>query len=151
MNKSVLTAAFFAVIAGGASAEGWHHAAAPMGQFEGNYSTSDESYGLFYGCTGMSSRLTFSAKGAHIAAGLSSITVDGKEVATGDTTYSSRQDRTIFSSDVQRDWGQLRKDEHNAIITALATGSEAIWTTPSGDRFTFDLTGSSGIKKCEMS
>lgn len=139
------------MIASAASAEGWTHAAAAMGQFEGSYSSEDESFGVNYGCSPSYSQVGFQVKGLHIAAGESTIAVDGKAVATGNTTYNSKWDATSFTTKVQAEWGPKLKTAHNDLINAIAKGSKAVWTTPSGESYEIDLTGSSDIKSCLIS
>jgi hypothetical protein len=136
--------------AGGAFAEGWTHASPGLDQFEGSFNAVDDAWGVDYSCSPGFSSLGFRAKGIHVAAGESTITVDGVELAKGNTTYNSKWDATSFSQKVEAEWGDQLKDSHNALIMALARGTEAIWTTPSGDSFSIDLTGSADIKYCEM-
>lgn len=129
-----------------ASAEGWYHIAGTMGQFEGVYEA--RGFAIEYGCADSFSNLTFAAEGPHVAPGVSKITVDGKEVASGNTVYHSQYNRTLFESDIDTDWRADRKDEHNVLIEALAAGRQAVWTLPTGLALRIDLKGSAGIRAC---
>lgn len=151
---------FFGILAGSifamalsaksAPADDWIHSAASMGQFEGTWSDDVAGVAISYGCSGLSSSVNFMADGLHVAAGKSLIEIDGEQVFEGNTTYNSLRDKTGVSSRVEARWGERQKSAHNAIINGLASGSEAVWTTPSGDVFQIDLTGSSEIRNCVM-
>lgn len=146
-----MTSALFSItvcLAGAATAEGWTHASPGLSQFEGTFDASGGNYGMNYACSPSYSQIGFRAQGLHIAAGESKISVDGVELVSGNTTYNSKWDATSFTNQVEAEWGARLKEAHNNLINALARGTEAIWTTPSGDSFTIDLTGSSGIKNC---
>ena len=138
-----------ALMAGPALAE-WRHAAAPMGQFEGGISLEGDAHGITYGCADSYGTLDFFAKGIHVSAGESVIRIDGQEVARGNTQYNSRPDLTRFSLNVQRSYGPGGWTQYNAAINALASGTEAVWETPSGAVFAIPLTGSAGIRSCLM-
>ncbi|WP_417249276.1 hypothetical protein [Celeribacter sp.] len=132
------------------SASEWTHNTLMLGQFEGSLDNKAEGSFLHYSCSGMSSTVSFSVSGLHIAAGKSVVEVDGIQVFEGNTVYNSSWDETSISSRVQADWGQVQKDNHNRIIDALASGAEAVWTTPNEESFTFNLEGSSDIRNCKV-
>lgn len=134
--------------AGMTSAQEWSHAAPGLGQYEGLLETEDGAMGINYACADSYSQVGFKANGVHVAAGVSTITVDGEQVATGNTTYNSKWDATSFTTRVEAEWGPKLKNEHNKLVQALAEGAEAVWTTPSGKSFTFTLKGSSDIVSC---
>lgn len=144
--------ASFTAAAAAETAPSWHFAAAGMGQYEGGVTLEDGSAGITYSCSGLGAHLTFWAKGMHIAPGKTQITVDGKEIALArpQAGYLSLNDQTTQSLDVAADYGKQMKGEINAVISALAKGKEAVWTTPNGDSFTFPLAGSSNITHCKM-
>lgn len=146
----LLSMGVFTYTAEPASAEGWQHAAAPMGQFEGHFTDTEGRTLVTYGCSGLSSRLQFSAEGMHIAAGESKIVVDQSTVATGDALYNSGQDATSFTSEAKSEWGQRLKDRHNALLDAVASGASAEWHLPDGTVFMIDLAGSSDVKRCRV-
>lgn len=151
MKTTLISTVISAVLfAGAASASGWHHSAAAMGQFEGGFETDDQSFSLSYSCSPNYSKVSFSAKGIHISEGESRITVDGTEISMGNTVYNSKWDTTSFSMNVESEWGDMQKANHNALINALSGGSEATWTTPSNETFVYDLTGSSNMNSCLM-
>lgn len=132
------------------SASEWTHNALMLGQFEGSLKNETEGSFLYYSCSGMSSTVSFSVSGLHVAAGKSVVEVDGIQVFEGNTVYNSSRDVTSISNRVQADWGQVQKDNHNKIINALASGAEAVWKTPNGGSFTFNLKGSSDIRNCKV-
>lgn len=138
------------LIAGAAAAEGWTHASPGLGQHEGRFSAEDDAFAIDYTCSPSSSQIGFRAKGLHIAAGESTIAVDGETLLTANTTYNSKWDATSVTQRVEAEWGDQLKDAHNALIMAIARGSEAVWTTPSGQTFTFNLSGSADIKHCAI-
>jgi hypothetical protein len=145
LSRTCLLAALTLAAQSAAAAE-WTHVPLMLGQFEGHYSTDESS--IFYSCSGLSSSVSFSANGLHVAKGDSSIKVDGKEVLSGNTVYNSTRDITSIGERVEQQYGDRLKNEYNTIINALASGNEAVWTTPNGETFTFDLTGSSDIRNC---
>lgn len=147
MIKTVIFASAL-LAASGAMAQDWTHAAAAMGQFEGGVRSADDTHGIDYSCNPNMSQIGFFADGVHVAAGESTISVDGTELVSGNTTYNSSWDATSFTNRVEARWGDKLIDEHNALVDALASGYEASWTTPSGETYTFDLTGSADIKSC---
>lgn len=147
--KSIFVGAMAITATQAASAEGWIHNALAMGQFEGGLTTEDGA-GLMYSCSPLSSSISLSADGMHIAAGKSTLEVDGEQVLETNTVYNSSWDKTEVSSRVEAEWGDVQKDKHNAIIKALASGSVATWKTPNGDSFVFDLSGSSKVRSCIM-
>jgi hypothetical protein len=128
----------------------WRHAAAPMGQFEGGVALEGDTAGIGYGCADSYGTLEFYAKGIHVAAGESVIRIDGQEVARGNTQYNSVPDLTRFSLNVQRSYGPGGWTQYNAAINALASGTEAVWETPTGETFSFSLDGSAKIRSCLM-
>ncbi|WP_226562635.1 hypothetical protein [Salipiger thiooxidans] len=146
----ILSVGVFTYTATPASAAGWQHAAAPMGQFEGSLTDSSGHTLVTYGCSGLSSRLQLWAEGAHVAPGESKVVVDQTTVATGDALYNSGRDTTSFTSEAKSDWGQRRKDQHNALLDALASGTSAEWHLPDGTVFMIDLAGSSEMKRCRI-
>jgi len=148
--KIMSTALALTLIAGAAAAEGWTHASPGLDQFEGGYNAAEDAYGLDYACAPAYSQVGFRAKGLHVAAGESTISVDGEELLALNTTYNSKWDATSVTQQVEAEWGDQLKEAHNALVMALARGSEAVWTTPSGETFTIDLTGSADIKNCVM-
>ncbi|MFG6572285.1 hypothetical protein ACGYLO_11830 [Sulfitobacter sp. 1A13353] len=135
-------------LAGTASAQEWSHASPGMGQHEGLLETEDGATGINYACADSYSQVGFKADGVHVAAGVSTISVDGEVVAEGNTTYNSKWDATSFTNKVESEWGPKLKNEHNKLVQALAQGAEAIWTTPNGESFNFSLKGSSDIVSC---
>ena len=141
-------AALITALAGTAFAQEWSHAAPGMGQFEGLLETEDGAMGINYACAESYSQVGFKANGVHVAAGVSTISVDGEQVAAGNTTYNSKWDATSFTNRTEAEWGPKLKDAHNKLVQALAERSEAVWTTPSGESFTFSLKGSSNIVAC---
>lgn len=132
--------------------EAWTNVAAGMGQFEGGVTLDGGAAGIRYGCSGLSTDISFWAKGPHVAAGKSQLLVDGKAVAIRhpDATYSSLNDQTVFEIGAKVDYGPDWKGEVNGVISALAGGKEAVWISSNGDRFTFPLTGSAKISSCKM-
>lgn len=138
------------LLAGPALSQQWGHAAATMGQFEGGVSLEGGEAWISYGCAGFYGNVDFSAKGVQVDAGESVIRVDGQEVARGDTQYNSNSDTTTFGLNVRQEWGPDRWGAYNGVINALASGSEAVWETPSGAVFTFPLAGSAEIRSCLM-
>ncbi len=140
--------ALLMALAGMASAQEWSHAAPGMDQFEGLLETEDGSSGINYACSTNYSQVGFQAKGVHVAAGVSTVSVDGEPVAAGNTTYNSKWDATSFTNRSEAEWGPQLKESHNKLVQAIASGSELIWTTPSGESFTFSLKGSSNIVAC---
>lgn len=130
------------------SASDWTHAALMLGQFEGSLSNQAEGTFVHYSCSGISSTVSFSVDGLHIDSGKSVIEVDGTQVFEGNTIYNSAWNKTSVSSRAEAEWGAVQKKKHNKIINALASGNEAVWTSPNGEVFTFDLTGSSDIRNC---
>jgi hypothetical protein len=128
---------------------GWVHAAPGLGQHEGTFTGADDAYGLNYACAAGYSQIGLRAKGMHIAAGESTISVDGFPVITGNTTYNSKWDGTSFTNQVEAEWGETLKEAHNKLVMALARGTEAVWTTPSGTEFKISLSGSADIKYCK--
>ena len=121
-----------------------------LGQFEGSLFNEAEGSFVHYSCSGLSSTVSFSVDGLHVDSGKSVIEVDGTQVFEGNTVYDSAWNRTSVSSRAEPKWGAVQKKEHNKIINALASGAEAVWTTPNGEAFTFDLTGSSDIRNCSL-
>jgi hypothetical protein len=148
--KFSLIAIAAVLAAGTAGAEGWSHAAPGMGQYEGLFESEDGTYGVNYACSGSYSQVGLKADGLHVAAGESTISVDGEVVATGNTTYNSKWDATSYTTSVEVEWGDTLKDRHNDFILALGGGHHAVWTTPSGKTFDIDLTGSGDIRNCVM-
>jgi hypothetical protein len=150
MNKIMSALAFgtACLVATTAVSGTWHHAVAPMGQFEGSYQSEDGEVRIHYGCDGFSSRIEMTVSGLQVAPGVSRINVDGAEVASGDAIYHSLRDVTVFSSDVRSEWGPQMKDPHNRLIAALAAGGSATWTTPNGREVRINLQGSRGIRNC---
>lgn len=146
----LLSVGVFTYAATSASAAGWQHAAAPMGQFEGSFTDSSGHRLVTYGCSGLSSHLQLWAEGAHVAPGKSRVVVDQTTVATGDALYNSGQDTTSFTSEAKADWGQHRKDQHNAFLDALASGALAEWHLPDDTVLMIDLKGSSEVKRCRV-
>ena len=144
--STFLAAAVMAVTPIAATAEGWNHVGGTMGQFEGFYQS--RGFAIEYGCADNFSTLTFVAEGPHVAPGVSEISVDGEDVASGNTVYHSKFNRTMFKSDIEAEWRAARKEDHNALIEALASGRQAIWTLPTGLTLRIDLTGSAGIRAC---
>lgn len=138
------------LLAGPAMSQQWGHAAAPMGQFEGGISLEGEEASISYGCAGFYGNVDFYAKGVQVDAGESVIRVDGQEVARGNTQYNSTSDTTTFGLNVRQEWGPDRWGAYNGVINALASGSEAVWETPSGAVFSFPLAGSAEIRSCLM-
>jgi hypothetical protein len=145
---SALVLGTVCLVATTAVSDTWHHAVAPMGQFEGGYQSEDGEVRIHYGCDGFSSRIEMTVAGMQVAAGVSRIHVDAAEVASGDTIYHSLRDETVFSSDVRSEWGQQMKDPHNRLIAALARGASAIWTTPNGRELRINLQGSQAMRNC---
>lgn len=139
-----------ALLAAPALAEEWRHASAPMGQYEGGVSVDGDAHGISYGCSGISGSLTFYATGVHVAAGESVIRVDGREVARGNTQYNSTPNLTRFALDVQHSYGPGGWTRYNGAINALASGTEAVWETPTGETFRFPLSGSAKVRSCLM-
>lgn len=134
-----------------ASADGiWQHAVAPMGQYEGSYEDSWAGLQIYYGCTGISSTITFQVEGLNVAAGDSKILVGGQEVSSLNTEYHSRSDMTRITVRAEQDRGAPIKNEINSLVDALGHGAEAVWITPNAKRFEIDLTNSAGILNCRL-
>ena len=81
-----------------------------MGQYEGLFESEDGSYSVNYACAGSYSEVSLNADGLHVAAGERTISVDGKVVATGSTTYNSKWDATRYETRVESEWGPAMKD-----------------------------------------
>ena len=156
---------------------GWTHYTTSVDQFErvhrfqGFYWTGTEDYEVEYSCMpSISSSISFKVKSdslefnteesieklrntiltgdRHIDSGENILTVDGIELVTDFMKYHSGIfEETTFSTG-HLSYYEEHKKESNALVNALAGGAEAIWTTPSGDSFTFDLTGSAKIRNC---
>jgi hypothetical protein len=134
-----------------ASADGiWQHAVAPMGQYEGFYEDSLAGLQIYYGCTGISSTITFQVEGVNVAAGDSKILVGGQEVLSLNTEYHSRSDTTRITVRAEQERGAPIKNEINSLIDALGHGVGAVWITPNAKRFEIDLTNSAGILNCRL-
>ena len=125
---------------------GWTHGIRSRKWFEGFYWTGTEDYGIDYTCMySRHTKIEFRANGIYDGSSKNIITVDGVEVITDFMEYDLLSGETIFSTDYLY---REHKEESNALVNALASGNEAVWTTPSGDSFTFDLTGSAKIRNC---
>ncbi len=139
-----------ALLTGPALAQEWGHAAAPMGQYEGGISMGDGAYAISYGCAGFYGTVSLHATGVHVAAGQSVLRVDGVEVARGNTVYNSESDATVYEFRAEREWDPKLWEPYNRVVNALASGTEAVWEAPSGETFSFPLTGSAEIRSCLM-
>lgn len=129
-----------------ASAE-WYHASAPGGQYEGGYDGGE--FFINYGCS-LSSSVSFIAKGAFVAAGDASISVDGVEIYAGAATYNSSSNTSKVEISVESDYGKALLTEFNNILKSIAAGNEVSWTYPDGTTFTSPLTNSSSISSCQV-
>lgn len=127
---------------------GWVHAPGTMGQYEGYFTGPDDAYGIDYACGPGYSSVGFRAKGLHLDAGESTLSVDGTEFASGNTTYNSKWDATSFSARFENNWSDDLKDRHNAMLNALSMGREMTWVTPSNEVFKMSLIGSYDIVAC---
>lgn len=123
----------------------WHHAAAPMGQFEGSIAL-DNGATISYGCAGFFSRVGFTIPGKH--SGTGTITVDGNKVV--DVSFGPSYDGkdTSFEFYAKQERGRDSINELNRVIEAIAQGSEL--TVRQGDEVlqTWSLNGSSRISSC---
>lgn len=148
MKKTLFISLLPALLSSPAFAE-WHHATAPMGQYEG-YFDNGTGARIEYGCIGISNAITFRISGMHVAPGKATLSVDGKTVVEKGALYASDRDETSMEIYAKGEWGQKMKDPVNAVALGLASGRSAIWTLPNGDEVPFDLTGSKPISNCKM-
>ena len=134
---------------------GWTHEIKSRKWFEGFYWTGTEDYGINYSCMFSNhTDIKFMADGVYDGDGENVITVDGVELNTDFMKYNKYNlglGETTFSTDHLSYYEEHKEQSNalvNALVNALAGGAEAVWTTPSGDSFTFDLTGSAKIRNC---
>ncbi|MCE6959585.1 hypothetical protein LAZ40_11010 [Cereibacter sphaeroides] len=144
--KRLLAAAALFLLPAIAHAEGWHHAAAPMGQYEGGYEGADGAF-VYYSC-GLGKHVSIGAPGMHAAKGKAQLLVDGKPVYEGAIAYSSAQDATSVAFDADAGAMEWKQEEVGKIIDAIAKGSEMVLVSPNGERFTYPLKGSAQIRSC---
>lgn len=139
-----------ALMSAPAAAQDWMHTSAPMGQYEGGVRVDDGAYGVSYACGPGYSNVSLFADGVHVVAGESRVLVDGEEIASGNTVYNSARDTTAFTSEVKTNYGDAQKAAYNAVISAIASGQELTWVTPTDAEFVIPLTGSASIRNCVM-
>jgi hypothetical protein len=129
-----------------ASAE-WYHSSARGVQFEGGY--SGEGFFVSYGC-GLSDSLRFVAKGAFVTGGDGFVSLDGKQIYAGATTYDSSHNQTEIGISVECSYGKETLTQFNNILKSIASGNKLIRTYPDGTTFTAPLKNSARITSCEF-
>lgn len=134
-------------------AEGkWHHAKAPMMQFEGYYESRDKKITVSYGCAGLGtySNIQFSAKLENASAGESHLLIDGSEVSRFMTEYDANFQTLTFENSARYDSEGTQKADHNHLVDGLANGRTAVWVTPDGVELPINLEGSKNIGACRF-
>lgn len=145
----IIGAAVACVMLSGPALGDWRHSTR-LGQHEGRILLKEGMQGITYSCARNFGFISFFHKGAYVAAGESILWVDGREIVRGSTQYNSIPDLTNFNVEVNRVQGPEYRIRYNNTVTALASGMEAIWETPTGEKFTFPLSNASRIFRCLM-
>lgn len=152
MRTCYLIAALLLPVAASASEKigSWHHASAPMGQFEGFYKSNDEMLEVSYGCAGSYSDVRFWLKLEDEHSGQSQLLIDGTPVGDFPSEYHSDVQVLIFQTNVKHNSASSKKRFHNTIIEKLSHGKIAHWITPSGQAFKIDLQEATQISLCSI-
>ncbi|MFZ3583443.1 hypothetical protein ACOI1H_14890 [Loktanella sp. DJP18] len=147
MIYRIVTALTFLTAAPAFAQGAWDHAYTPGfgGQWEGRFEAPDGSYSAQYGCVIGGNSVSFFATGPHVGPGKSSLSVDGKVVFEGNTGYSSESNSTYMEISADASMGAETKQAFNAVVMALAGGSQAVWTTPDETAFSISLANSKDI------
>lgn len=151
MFKSIIASVALSFIVSPALAQGWIHGSESLDAKEGGFVSAGED-GLYvhYYCSYDEATITVGADGMLASPGMGSISIDGETLFENGVTYLSETDITKIVFHMERDFSSAPIEKFNAFVSAVAGGSELVWTLPNGTTYEVDLTGSAGISACKM-
>lgn len=129
----------------GAAAE-WHHATAPMGQFEGELRIADDNM-ISYGCA-ITSSVSFTIPGQRD--GIAEVHVDGNVVRAVDLQPREEFGTTTAGFSVRPDDAKSALYGYNYLIHSMAEGGEVSLRQGDETLGTWTLAGSRKITNCAV-
>lgn len=145
LRTSLATACSIFIALTPAYAQGWRHAAASMGQFEGG--AQNETLNVYYGCAGFYSGIDFRLPGNH--PGNAELRIDGNVIDKVDLSYVPKAKDTWgkvgYGSDNS---GAAAKARTRKVIKAIAGGRDLELVAADGTTGKISLKGSSRISAC---